>query len=191
MGPSAFYVVFSILTRLVKSWVGRCWICGWWMVLTLLFIAVIVSREKADHCGTAIYAGAKFLLRQISRTSIHLIHPSSRQCIIINDTFWQVATCPSWGGALHYSCDLTMVEEHRDRYVSVEQPTTHSMLDRPEWVTKTYTVTTLWSWPSTTEGQQDGGNDQVSGRRTLGQLAVEFKHLLPPPGSATWLLRSL
>ena len=95
MGPSAFYVVFSILMKLVKSWVGRCWTCGWWMVLTLLFIAVIVSREKADHCGTAIYAGAKSLLRQISRSSIHPIHPSSRQCIIINDTFWQVATCPS------------------------------------------------------------------------------------------------
>ena len=168
MGPSAFYVVFSILMKLVKSWVGRCWICGWWMVLTLLFIA-----------------------RQISQSSIHPIHPSSRQCIIINDTFWQVATCPSWGGALHYSCDLTMVEEHRDRYVSVEQPTTHAMLDRPECVTKTHTVTTLWSWPSTMEGHQEGGKDQVSGRRTSGQVAVEFKHLLPPPGSATWLLRSL
>ena len=129
MGPSAFYVVFSILMKLVKSWVGRCWICGWWMVLTLLFIA-----------------------RQISQSSIHPIHPSSRQCIIINDTFWQVATCPSWGGALHYSCDLTMVEEHRDRYVSVKQPTTQSMLDRPECVTKTYRDRTLWSWPSTYEG---------------------------------------
>ena len=41
------------------------------------------------------------------------------------------------------------------------------------------------------EGHQEGGNDQVSGRRTSGQVAAEFKHLLPPPGSATWLLCSL